>query len=142
MKLTLTINSIEVVLEGTPNEMIEVIEHLNNKQEVEDDKFKDWTDWDAARGVMSPPELLQGDTVIYMTGDGAISVQKVGRLSWSKQVFLIAHISFISLFQIHSPYFPCMGLYPAPNTFNLRISRSRFSQARKKASSSPYFLTE
>ena len=34
---------------------------------------------------MSPPELLQGDTVIYMTGDGAISVQKVGRLSWSKQ---------------------------------------------------------
>ena len=37
MKLTLTINSIEVVLEGTPNEMIEVIEHLNNKQEVEDD---------------------------------------------------------------------------------------------------------
>ena len=48
MKLTLTINSIEVVLEGTPNEMIEVIEHLNNKQEVEDDKFKDWSDWDAA----------------------------------------------------------------------------------------------
>ena len=76
MKLTLTINSIEVVLEGTPNEMtemIEVIEHLNNKQEVEDDKFKDWSDWDAACGVMSPPELLQGDTVIYMTGDGAIS---------------------------------------------------------------------
>ena len=29
--------------------------------------------------------LLQGDTVIYMIGDGAISVQKVGRLSWSKQ---------------------------------------------------------
>ena len=85
MKLTLTINSIEVVLEGTPNEMIEVIEHLNNKQKVKDDKFKDWSDWDAACGVMSPPELLQGDTVIYMIGDGAISVQKVGRLSWSKQ---------------------------------------------------------
>ena len=67
---------------STPNEMIEVIEHLNNKQEVEDDKFKDWSDWDAACGVMSPPELLQGDTVIYMIGDGAISVQKVGRLSW------------------------------------------------------------
>ena len=85
MKLTLTINSIEVVLEGSPSEMIEVIEHLNNKQEVEDDKFKDWSDWDAACGVMSPHELLQGDTVIYMTGDGSISVQKVGRLSSSKQ---------------------------------------------------------
>lgn len=85
MKLTLTINSIEVVLEGTPNEMIEVIEHLNKKQEVEDDKFKEWSNWNAACGVLFPPELLQGDTVIYMTGDGAISVQKVGRLSWSKQ---------------------------------------------------------
>ena len=50
MKLTLTINSIEVVLEGTPNELIEVIEHLNNKQKVKDDKFKDWSDWDAACG--------------------------------------------------------------------------------------------
>lgn len=85
MKLTLTINSADVVLDGTPSEMIEVIEHLNKKQEVEDDKFKEWTDWNAACGVMSPPELLQGDTVIYMTGDGAISVQKVDRLSWSKQ---------------------------------------------------------
>ena len=85
MKLTLTINSADVVLDGTPSEMIEVIEHLNKKQEVEDDKFKEWTDWSAACGVMSPPELLQGDTVIYMTGDGAISVQKVDRLSWSKQ---------------------------------------------------------
>ena len=81
MKLTLTINSIEVVLEGTPNEMIEVIEHLNNKQEVEDDKFKDWSDWDAACGVMYPHELLQGDTVIYMTGDGAFIVtgKQIGR---------------------------------------------------------------
>ena len=52
---------------------------------MEDDKFKDWSDWDAACGVMSPHELLQGDTVIYMTGDGSISVQKVGRLSWGKQ---------------------------------------------------------
>lgn len=85
MKLTLTINSFEAVLDGTPSEMIEVIEHLNKKQEVEDDKFKEWTDWNASCGVMSPPELLQGDTVIYMTGDGAISVQKVDRLSWSKQ---------------------------------------------------------
>jgi hypothetical protein len=85
MKLTLTINSFEAVLDGTPSEMIEVLEHLNKKQEGEDDKFKEWTDWNAACGVMSPSELLQGDTVIYMTGDGAISVQKVGRLSWSKQ---------------------------------------------------------
>lgn len=85
MKLTLTINSFEAVLDGTPSEMIEVIEHLNKKQEVDDDKFKEWSNWNAACGVMLPPELLQGDTVIYMTGDGAISVQKVGRLSWSKQ---------------------------------------------------------
>ena len=63
MKPTLTINSADVVLEGTPSEMIEVIEHLNRKQEVENDKFKEWTDWNASCGVMSPPELLQGDTV-------------------------------------------------------------------------------
>lgn len=85
MKLTLTINSVEAVLEGTPNEMIVVIEHFNNKQDAKDDKFKDWSNWNASCGVMSPPELLQSDTVIYMTGDGAISVQKVDRLSWSKQ---------------------------------------------------------
>lgn len=85
MKLTLTINSVEAVLEGSPSEMIAVLEHLNNKQEVEDNKFKEWIDWNAACGVLFPPELLQSDTVIYMTGDGAISVQKVDRLSWSKQ---------------------------------------------------------
>ena len=87
MKLTLTINSSEVVLEGTPNEMIEVIEHLNNKQKVKDDKFEDWSDWDAVAGWGMRSGVLMNLGWVWMTMRRAVHVPAAGL--WPRTLIII-----------------------------------------------------